>query len=278
MGGRGGGSGMGVEMDRDKGLLSKWGAADTPSGLTIDDFRNLNDDDMARFMEEVRTASMGDDYPDFLNPDSFYQRFSYALGMNSTPEVVDSKTMQQLINAGATPLYRTVSDYVYDWTAKNASGAYWADTISSEDQLDMIAYGDTTFHGKGMLGDGLYFSNDYGGSRDYGYITDAPKLGVRGGRTGQNIKTMTAIINPKTVRAISRDDLKLEYDKYMSNRRFRVRKAFKDSASVNNRRKNSYAQFAALMGYNVITEYVGGGETYYNVIDRSALIVSDKYR
>ena len=36
------------------------------------------------------------------------------------------------------------------------------------------------------------------------------------------------------------------------------------------------SQFALIKGYNVVKEYQGGGETYYNVIDRSALIVSDK--
>lgn len=37
---------------------------------------------------------------------------------------------------------------------------------------------------------------------------------------------------------------------------------------------DSMSQFALLMGYNVITTKVGYNETYYTVIDRSALIMS----
>lgn len=255
MGGRGSGSGMG------KGLMTRFGTADTPSGYTVDDFRNLSDDDLVQFMDSVRRSKMTDDMPDFLNKVSNSQRLVYALGMNDTPQVVDDKTFQQLVNAGATPLYRSVNDQVYDWHRNNRAGTAISDTIPATDQLDMIAYGDTSYMGNGVAGDGLYFSDSLPGSKAYGNTT------------------IKAVINPNTARSISIENLRKEYDTYMSQHRYRVRKAFKEAASQSYH-GNSYTQFAIMRGYNIITRDVSGWsrkETYYTVIDRSALIVSDKY-
>lgn len=88
---------------------------------------------------------------------------------------------------------------------------------------------------------------------------------------GQNPKTLRAVLNPAKARAISESSLQSAYDAFVkSHPRTRRALGFAKAHSTS----DSMSQFALLMGYNVITTKVGYNETYYTVIDRSALIMS----
>ena len=112
--------------------------------------------------------------------------------------------------------------------------------------------------GRGVHGDGLYFSDSKRGSKLYG-------------NPGQNPKTLRAVLNPAKARAINESSLQSAYDAFVkSHPRTRRALGFAKAHSTS----DSMSQFALLMGYNVITTKVGYNETYYTVIDRSALIMS----
>lgn len=82
---------------------------------------------------------------------------------------------------------------------------------------------------------------------------------------------MRAVLNPAKARAISESSLQSAYDAFVkSHPRTRRALGFAKAHSTS----DSMSQFALLMGYNVITTKVGYNETYYTVIDRSALIMS----
>ena len=131
-------------------------------------------------------------------------------------------------------------------------------SMTSDDICDMMTDGSLSYVGRGVHGDGLYFSDSKRGSKLYG-------------NPGQNPKTLRAVLNPAKARAISESSLQSAYDAFVkSHPRTRRALGFAKAHSTS----DSMSQFALLMGYNVITTKVGYNETYYTVIDRSALIMS----
>lgn len=151
--------------------------------------------------------------------------------------------------AVAVPIYRTVND-----SDDDVQGI----SMTSDDICDMMTDGSLSYVGRGVHGDGLYFSDSKRGSKLYG-------------NPGQNPKTLRAVLNPAKARAISESSLQSAYDAFVkSHPRTRRALGFAKAHSTS----DSMSQFALLMGYNVITTKVGYNETYYTVIDRSALIMS----
>ena len=214
----------------------------TPTGYTLADVQAMNDDQLHDFLIDVYNV----DTPDFLNT-HHTQKMVYGLGMNDTPQVVSDAQLQQMIQNGAQPIYRSVDDATLQGNVQ----------MTGNDMLNQIRYGDLTYLGNGKLGDGLYFSNDLSGSRWYGNTT------------------IQGILSPNA-KVVSKSQLQSEYNQFIKTHP-RTRKALGFSAQRGSSGwRNSLSQFALIRGYNVVSEYQGGGETYYNVIDRSALIVSDK--
>jgi len=214
--------------------------ATTPSGFTLADVQAMNDDQLHDFLIDVYNV----DTPDFLNS-HHTQKMVYGLGLNETPQVVSDAQLQQMISSGAKPIYRSVDDITLPGNIR----------MTGTDMHDMLRSGDLTYLGNGIYGDGLYFSDSLSGSKGYGSTT------IRG------------VLSPKA-KTISMQQLKSEYDSFIKSHP-QTRKAL-GFAAQRGARINSYSQFALIRGYNVVTYTHYDGETYYNVIDRSALIVSDK--
>lgn len=214
----------------------------TPSGLTLSDVQAMDDQQLHDFLIDVNKT----DIPAFLN-DIHLQRMIYALGMNDAPEIVDSATFKQLTSGpGAlTPIYRTVNDTIVNGIP-----------MTAQDVCDSLTDGDTTYVGNGIHGDGLYFSNDLGGSKSYG------------GRRGS--KTLAAVLNQKA-KVISERQLQSLYDNFVKTHP-QSRKAFGFAKARSSH--DSMSQFALTQGYNVITSNQGGGEVYYTVLDRSVLTMT----
>ncbi len=199
---------------------------------------------MHDFLINVQSVDM----PQFLC-DSHLQRMIYGLGMNDKPQIVSDKQLNAMVKQGAVPIYRTVND---------SDDAVQGISMTSDDICDMMTDGSLSYVGRGVHGDGLYFSDSKRGSKLYG-------------NPGQNPKTLRAVLNPAKARAISESSLQSAYDAFVkSHPRTRRALGFAKAHSTS----DSMSQFALLMGYNVITTKVGYNETYYTVIDRSALIMS----
>lgn len=216
----------------------------TPSGKTLADVQQMDDNELHDFLISVNDT----DVPDMLNTHHL-QRMVYALGLNSKPEIVSQKEFDDLRNSGAVQVWRTVDP------GTTQSGV----PLTAKQVNQMFVDGDLTYLGRGIHGDGLYFSDVKSGSLMYG---------MGGGRSS----VVTGVIN-KNARIISEGSLRNMYDNYV-NTHPRTRRALGFARSHST--SDSMSQFALLMGYNVISSYQGGGETYYTVIDRSAISTTGK--
>lgn len=129
-----------------------------PTGVTQAALANMSDQELHDFLIDVNKT----DIPTFLS-DLHLQRMLYAMGMNGKPEVVDQNTFDGLAQ-NSPVLYRTVNDTVVDGVP-----------FTSSDCCDMLIDGDLTFVGRGIHGDGLYFSNSLSGSKAYGDHTGSDR-------------------------------------------------------------------------------------------------------
>ncbi len=91
------------------------------------------------------------------------------------------KQLNAMVKQGAVPIYRTVND---------SDDAVQGISMTSDDICDMMTDGSLSYVGRGVHGDGLYFSDSKRGSKLYG-------------NPGQNPKTLRAVLNPAKARAIS---------------------------------------------------------------------------
>lgn len=208
-------------------------------GYTIADLQSMNDDDM----HDMILAISKQELPDYLMPNQM-QKFTYALNMNNKPLVEDDATFTKNSKG---------SEIIYN---AQSSASLKGFTLTADDIHDFIKYGDETLMQNGVYGNGLYFSNSRRGSASYG------------------TRQSRARLNPATAKVITGSQLKAEYDAWIKSRP-RTRRAL-GAMKANNTGygTNTYSQFAALKGYNVIKNQVGSGEYYYTILDRGALIYS----
>lgn len=218
------------------------GSAPTPSGYTLSDLQNMGDRQLHDLLIDVDSIDM----PDFLNTRSHLQRMLYALGANDKPEIVSQAAFNAEVASGGTEIWRTVPDTdLQGYTA-----------ISAGRIQQMLLYGDLTYVGRGIHGDGLYFSDSESGSKLYGSSYQGKSA------------TIDCVLNSKA-RVISENQLKTEYDRWVQTHP-QSRRAL-GFAKQSHNSHDSYAQFALIRGYNVITSYQGGGEYYYTILDRGVL-------
>lgn len=221
----------------------------TPSGYTLADVQAMDDKQTHDFLISVNDI----DTPDFLNKDLHTQKMVYGLGLNDKPKIISQQEFDdETVNVpfgDARVLYRTVDDAITTGGVK----------MTAEQQLQMLAYGDLSWIGRGIHGDGLYFSNSESGSKSYG--------------SGRGKSATIACVLNENARMITERNLKKEYDQYVkSHPETRKALGFARSKSTN----DSYSQFALLRGYNVIVSSQFGGEAYYTVLDRKALSTTGK--
>ena len=189
-----------------------------PMGVTLSDVQQMDDTSMHDFLINVQSVDM----PQFLC-DSHLQRMIYGLGMNDKPQIVSDKQLNAMVKQGAVPIYRTVND-----SDDDVQGI----SMTSDDICDMMTDGSLSYVGRGVHGDGLYFSDSKRGSKLYG-------------NPGQNPKTLRAVLNPAKARAINESSLQSAYDAFVkSHPRTRRALGFAKAHSTS----DSMSQFALLMG------------------------------
>lgn len=222
-------------------------------------FNGMTDDQMAQAVKNSRNVDMPNHIADVSD---ITQNFTYANGLNAKPTVLSNADFDNYIKQN------NISSNEYllrevDPIRFNSNGVQF--TYSADDVTDMFKTSDINYiggkHGGQAYGAGTYFAQG-----DFNYRT-----GYGSGADGVGHKTMVAVFDKSKARAISMGDIRSEWSKFSKTH------AKTASAVDNLPSSRTHAIKALLMGYNVITSQSSGslkgyGE-YYNIIDRSALVV-----
>ena len=212
------------------------------SGNTLADIHSMSDKDLHDYLLSVNNTDM----PDFLN-NTHFQKMAYDLDLNEKPEIVSDATFKKE-TAGKPVLYRTVNDTMLQGNVN----------MSATQIQQMLIDGDLTYHGKGIYGDGLYFSDNKQGSLNYGYGSS---------------RYVECYLN-SNAKTVTINQLKSQYDTWIKTHP-QSRRALGAAQRYSNK---SYSQFALLMGYNVIVSPQYGRENYYTILDRKVLSTTGKIK
>lgn len=215
----------------------------------LSSFTNMNDNQLAQFYRNAQHAQLPnhlDDAPDVT------QRFVFAAGLNAKPMVLDSQQFDQFMQQNNIGRSQILSRSVRGGTLKTSAGG--TRQLSEQDIIDMTLYSRLNYiggkHGGQLYGAGTYFD-------------------MNGGRsTGYGNSTINAVLNPKTAKVITDNQLRTKARAFdRAHPQFaRATGGFNDDY---NNGKNNMSVYALVMGYNVIQE---AGGSYHNIIDRSALV------
>lgn len=192
----------------------------------------------------------GDDDVGILNSRSKYQQYVKVMGLNDKPETMSKQDFQAYIadNKDLPVLYRAVTDAGPTGTAGGITrGKYLRRGI-----LNDLMYGSQQYIGDGIYGDGLYFSTQPT-HQNYGGFSGSANEAI-------NRKYMIKATFKSGTKKILYDDLEKMIDEYKE-------KGYNITDP---------SSFARSLGYHVIQAHKDGeSEIYYNIIDRSYLVVQD---
>lgn len=234
------------------------GNANTPSGYTLDDFKQMDDQTAASLIEWAdSTMTLSDS---FHNDPT--QRLIHALGIDKPMENIGGRALQKYVDAGATVLYRGIDGSNYSGTYHTADEI--ADSIREGSQFSTGGWGGQA-HGGGM-----YMTDRYDGTKYYGT---------------QHV--VGAVFNSKA-NHIDGGALLLKADSWLKSRpAFRQTLAkiagVSPTASTQtlltqgkgySERYRVRSIVALAMGYTSLSDKVIGNENYYVILDRSTLSTS----
>lgn len=192
----------------------------------------------------------GDDDVDILNSRSKYQQYVKVMGLNDKPETMSKQDFQAYIadNKDLPVLYRAVTDAGPTGTAGGITrGKYLRRGI-----LNDLMYGSQQYIGDGLYGDGLYFSTQPT-HQSYGGFSGSANEAI-------DRKYMIKATFKSGTKKILYDDLEKMINEYKE-------KGYNITDP---------SSFARSLGYHVIQAHNDGeSEIYYNIIDRSCLVVQD---
>lgn len=192
---------------------------------------------------------LNDEY-DILNEKSSYQKYVKVMGLNDKPETMSRKDFESYTkkNKDLPVFYRAVTDAGPTGTAGGITrGKYLRCGI-----LNDLMYGSQQYIGDGIYGDGLYFSTQPTHQSYGGFIGSANEAIDR--------KYMIKATFKSGTKKILYDDLEKMINEYKE-------KGYNITDP---------SSFARSLGYHVIQAHKDGErEIYYNIIDRSCLVVQD---
>lgn len=192
---------------------------------------------------------LNDEY-DILNEKSSYQKYVKVMGLNDKPETMSKQDFQAYIadNKDLPVLYRAVTDAGPTGMVGGVTrGKYLRRGI-----LNDLMYGSQQYIGDGVYGDGLYFSTQptHG---SYGSFSGSKETAI-------DRKYMIQATFKSGTKKILWDDLQKLMGEYRD-------KGYNVGGP---------SSFARSLGYQVIQCHRNGAdEIYYNILDRSALVVQD---
>ena len=221
-----------------------------PGALT--NLSQMSDDDLAQLVNDSKNAIMPNHLADADDPT---QKFVYQAGLNALPQVLDSASFQQFMQdnniSQAQILARSVKPIQF-----NAMGVNFS--YSAQNVADMMMYSKFNYiggkHGGQAYGAGTYFAQTGGANTGYGSLT------------------VNAVLNPATARVISDTQLARQAAAFAKTHPKFARAVGGYVSSGSKFRGNNMSIWALAMGYNVSYDGTNDSSTYYNVIDRSALV------
>lgn len=193
---------------------------------------------------------MLNDKYDILNERSSYQKYVKVMGLNDKPETMSKQDFQAYIadNKDLPVLYRAVTDAGPTGMVGGVTrGKYLRRGI-----LNDLMYGSQQYIGDGIYGDGLYFSTQptHG---SYGSFSGSKETAI-------DRKYMIQATFKSGAKKILWDDLRMLMGEYRD-KGYNV---------------GDPSSFARSLGYQIIQCHRDGtDEIYYNILDRSALVVQD---
>ena len=169
-----------------------------------------------------------------LNVTSDSQHLAQYLNINDKPKVVSKDEFEKLAkDNNATMMYRTVDG---------------VNGLSGEEINNITRYGEKTYYGNGVYGDGIYFADDLNESKTYGKSEDA--------------HTMRAFIDKSKAKILTHKELTNLMSQY-----------YEDTGEY---LEEGQATLIALReGYNVIEIPRKDKSTYFNVLDRGVLVCEE---
>lgn len=216
--------------------------------LKLNDYRKMSVEELDRLDSKLFGMNKQKLRDEGLNAESRYQKLVYELGLNDKPKVLPAKEFDRL-SKGQTLVYRGVKD------VSKLDSNLKIDVIKAKDIHNQMKYGDKMYVGDGSFGDGLYFTDSEGTAKRYG---------------GDNAKNVaTAFIDSNKIKSI-------EFDKLSQMRQEYYSKQFEPGGKKVSSLFSDISSFALYEGYNVIIADGGFGESYYNVLDRSILVIKEE--
>lgn len=192
---------------------------------------------------------LNDEY-DILNEKSSYQKYVKVMGLNEKPQTMSRKDFESYTkkNKDLPVFYRVVTDAGPTGTAGGITrGKYLRRGI-----LNDLMCGSQQYIGDGIYGDGLYFSTQPT-HKNYGGFSGSANEAI-------DRKYMIKATFKSGTKKILYDDLEKMIDEYKE-------KGYNITDP---------SSFARSLGYHVIQAHKDGeSEIYYNIIDRSCLVVQD---
>ena len=192
----------------------------------------------------------GDDDVDILNSRSKYQQYVKVMGLNEKPQTMSRRDFESYTkkNKDLPVLYRAVTDAGPTGTAGGITrGKYLRRGI-----LNDLMYGSQQYIGDGIYGDGLYFSTQPT-HQSYGGFSGSANEAI-------DRKYMIKATFKSGTKKVLYDDLEKMINEYKE-------KGYNITDP---------SSFARSLGYHVIQAHKDGEhEIYYNIIDRSCLVVQD---
>lgn len=220
--------------------ISQARAAAIPK-MSMDAFKNIH---TTTIVANARKARNSNPLPIELNHRADIQYVLQQLGMNDKPTVLTKKEMDDFIQKNNIK----GSDILYRGVTKNGS-------VRAEDIQNDFRYGERSFMGNGIYGNGLYFDGP-NTARSYANTRSS---------ADDSKSIIKCVMNPKKAKV-------LDYDAMMKLGR---RVAGKGMNAIP---ADLAGQIEAIKrGYNVIKvdkQYTGGSH-YYVVLDRGALMVQE---
>lgn len=223
-------------------------------------FASMTDDQMAQAVKDSRKVDMPNHIAD--RPDAT-QKFVFANQLNAKPTVLSDSDFDDYVKMNKIGKNEYLLREVDPVSFKSNGIQY---NYSADDVTDMFKTSDINYIG-GKYGGQVYGAGSYFAMGDFNHRTN-----YGSGADGVGHKTIVAVFDKSKARVISYRDIGGEWAKFSKSN---PRTA---SAVGGLSTKNSDSIKALLMGYNVITSdstgsITGRKNTYYNVIDRSALVV-----
>lgn len=192
---------------------------------------------------------LNDEY-DILNEKSSYQKYVKVMGLNEKPQTMSRKDFESYTkkNKDLPVFYRAVTDAGPTGTA----GGITRGKYLRRGTLNDLMYGSQQYIGDGIYGDGLYFSTQPT-HKNYGGFSGSANEAI-------DRKYMIKATFKSGTKKILYDDLEKMIDEYKE-------KGYNITDP---------SSFARSLGYHVIQAHKDGeSEIYYNIIDRSCLVVQD---